>query len=285
MRSNSQENNIYVTIFSNNSTNVFKNTPNTFTNLLKQPLNLNDQWVVGLSDISFSVQDLHKKNSKNKIKRSLQTSSLADSEPKKIKVNNDDTQTEIKKKFKKLLDSSLQNDEQKINLNKISVKTPDETKSLSNNDNIKLINIPQENKDNKNTSNDDKTSNTLESINDNDEPILSLTNTFLENSLNKLVDNISNYFNQIIGNEINDIICIYTDIMKPRHIGDKKTKCLKIFSISSLKTYINFNRVDYFPLETFNINDISIMIRNDEGRELKLLQSIPVYCTLHFKKI
>lgn len=289
MSSNSQDRNIYVTLLSNDSTKIFKNTPNTFTNLLKQPLNLNDQWVVGLSDISFSLQDFNKKNDQNNIKRSLQKSSSKGGKPKKAKLNNDDEEDIIKNKFKKLLHSTLENDAANRMFNRDSLKIPDEIKPVLNIDDKKITNVFKDTKDITNKSNDEngkaKDGTNIELKNDKDEPLLALTNNFLENSLNRLLDDISDYFNKIIAPEVNDIIFIYTDIIKPRHVGNNKTKCIKIFSISSLKNYINFSRVDYFPLETFNINDISIMIRNDEGRELNLLEVIPVYCTLHFKKI
>lgn len=269
---------MYVTLLSNDSTNIFKNTPNTFTNLLKQPLNLNEKWEVGLSYISFSLQDLTKKSNQNKIKRSVEKPSLDASKPKKAKLSNDE-QDIIKNKFKKLLNSTVQNDKTKFVLDSDSSKIPDKMKT--NIDNTQQTTFLKDKKDSKNSNN----ATIMESTKDQDEPILTLTNSFLENSLNRLVDNISEYFQKIISSEINDIIFIYTDIIKPRPVGNKKTKCLKIFSISSLNNYIHFNRVEYYPIENFNINDISIMIRNDEGRRLNLIDSIPVYCTLHFKKI
>lgn len=58
--------NIYVTILSNDSLDIYKNSSNTFTNLLKHPLYLSENWVVGLADISFT---LHKTNDTNNINR------------------------------------------------------------------------------------------------------------------------------------------------------------------------------------------------------------------------
>lgn len=305
MSSISQEESIYVTLFSNESMNIYKNNSNTFTNLLKQPLNLNDQWVVGLTDISFCMIDKHKKNKQNVVnkrgKRNLESKSMVYKEQNNPKINLKQDHEDVKNKFRKLMGSTL--NEQAISNNsenelKITSVDKKENKSMDSDQIIKTqeskniypksVNKPEllSNINKLTTTEMNITKNTnAESAKNSEESILSSTNYFLEKSLNNLVDNISNYFEKIISTEINDIIFIYTDIIKPRHVGNKKTKCLKVFSISSLKNYLNFNRVEYFPLETFNINDVSIMIRNDEGKELNLLPSIPVYCTLHFKKI
>lgn len=284
MSSNSQENSIYVTLFSNDSINIYKNTPNTFTNLLQQSLNLNDQWVVGLSDVSFTLLDKQDKSKQNiinkRIKRNLQNNVSVDNKPniKNLNYNYGD----VKKKFRKLMDSSLAEESKSINSTSL-----DNTNLVLNKDKAKQTISSLDNQDHEKNTNRKSVEHTISTVRENEteEPILSLSNNFLENTLNKLVDDISNYFNKIVSPQVNDIIFIYTDIIKPRYVGNKKAKCLKIFSISSLKNYINFNRVEYFPVETFNINDISIMIRNDEGQELNLIHSIPVYCTLHFKKI
>lgn len=106
---------------------------------------------------------------------------------------------------------------------------------------------------------------------------------YLQNELKTLNKPVLSYMNEIVLSETNEIIFVYTDIIQPRYVGSKKNKCIKIFSTSLQKNYIYFNRIEYFPLETFNINDISIRILNDEGNELNLLDTIPVYCTLHFK--
>ena len=65
MVSSTQEENIYVTLLSNNSKDIYKNT---FTNLLAQSLNLDENWVVGLSDISFLLMDKQSRNSKKEYK-------------------------------------------------------------------------------------------------------------------------------------------------------------------------------------------------------------------------
>lgn len=286
MSSISQEDNIYVTLFSNSSTNIYKNTPNTFTNLLNQSLNLNEQWVVGLSDISFSLMDNHEKSSQNIIKRrkrnvsTLQTPSSVDSKLKISKSSINVEHEEIKNKFKSILDSTMKSEVKITNLEKNSSKPENNISTTILNEiaEIKQTNTPLDNDKSQNKS-INKTIN-IKPKNNEENPILSASKIFLENSIKKLPDN----FNKIKVPEVNNIIFVYTDIIKPRYVGNKKTKCLKIMSISTLKNYIHFNRVEYFPIETLNINDISIMIRNDEGLELNLIDYIPVYCTLHFKK-
>lgn len=102
--------------------------------------------------------------------------------------------------------------------------------------------------------------------NTSEEPLLSSLkiDTLIQNELKTLNKPVLSYMNELISSETNEIIFVYTDVIKPRYVGSKKNKCIKIFSTSSLKNYINFNRIDYFPIESVNINDIPIKILNDE---------------------
>lgn len=279
--------NIYVTLLSNNSIDIYNNTSNTFTNLLTPPLNLDDNWEVGLSDISFSLLDKYNRdNNKYTIKRKKRNADIQSPEHKVAKIVKNNTNNEyadIKLKFHELLetsDKSLLNNS-KINITK-SALINDTTKETSKALNTTKINEVEVVKVMDKPINSNINIHASEITEENN--ILTSTNNILNKSLSAFSDNINQYFSKSLLPDINEIVFIYTDIIKPRHVGNKRIKCLKICSVSSLKSYIRFNRVEYFPLESYNINDISIMIRNDEGNLINLNKEIPVYCTLHFRK-
>lgn len=304
MASSIQEENIYVTLLSNNSMDIYKNTPNTFTNLLTQSLNLDDHWVVGLSDISFSLLERNNQNIAKRRKRNtisnVDTQAIVHGKTKILKHSANNEYEDIKLKFHELLESSNDfmitnpnlNNKTKL-LNKLS-DTPKsnvstEKKDLSDKKSDPLNKLKNDTSQTNLAT--EKKVNEFDSYTSRDElenvekdSILTSTNHILHKSLTKFSDNMTNYFTKVFSPDINEIVFIYTDIIKPRHVGNKKTKCLKIFSISTLKNYIHFNRIEYFPIESYNINNISIMIRNDEGGIISLNEFIPVYCTLHFKK-
>lgn len=283
----STHDNIYVTLLSNNSIDIYNNTSNTFTNLLTPPLNLDDNWEVGLSDISFSLLDKYNRdNNKYTIKRKKRNADIQSPEHKVAKIVKNNTNNEyadIKLKFHELLetsDKSLLNNS-KINITK-SALINDTTKETSKALNTTKINEVEVVKVMDKPINSNINIHASEITEENN--ILTSTNNILNKSLSAFSDNINQYFSKSLLPDINEIVFIYTDIIKPRHVGNKRIKCLKICSVSSLKSYIRFNRVEYFPLESYNINDISIMIRNDEGNLINLNKEIPVYCTLHFRK-
>lgn len=284
MASSTEENSIYVTLLSNDSVNLYKNSSSTFTNLLKQSLSMSDQWEVGLSDISFSIANKQLNMNQNILKRKKRNiSNFNNQSVKTLKIDSNNEYDEIKTKFKELMETSDELKLKNINktsklLNTLNIVKPQPNISLKEKDthnvNVKSSNIEQ---------NVQITSPESSTIYEKD-PILSSTNYIFEKSLNKFSDNINQLINKFESSDINENIFIYTDIIKPRHVGSKRIKCLKIFSVTTLKNYIHFNRIEYFPLEAYNINDISIMIRNDEGEEINFNKLVPVYCTLHFKK-
>lgn len=79
---------------------------------------------------------------------------------------------------------------------------------------------------------------------------------------------------------------IYSDIIQPRLVGDQNIKCLKILQKSNLQQSLEFSTIEYYPLQSNYITDISILITNDNGDKMNFENSkIPTMCTLHFKKI
>ncbi len=81
-------------------------------------------------------------------------------------------------------------------------------------------------------------------------------------------------------------VFIYTDIVKQRMIGDTFVKCIKILHTTGEDEYISFPRVEYHPLASNFIRDITLLFQNEENVQIELLSSYkPTMCTLHFKKV
>lgn len=81
------------------------------------------------------------------------------------------------------------------------------------------------------------------------------------------------------------ITFVYTDIMKPRCVGDKKPKCLRLFAFNGRRQTQSFHNVEYYPVDQTTIKDISILITDANGKKIKFKQSFtPIYATLHFRR-
>lgn len=81
-----------------------------------------------------------------------------------------------------------------------------------------------------------------------------------------------------------DIMYIYTDIIKPRVIGDKSARYLRVVPTNKSERILRFNHIEYCPVEKTVIESISIKITDGQG-ELANFKSnyIPTYVMLHFK--
>lgn len=85
--------------------------------------------------------------------------------------------------------------------------------------------------------------------------------------------------------DIPSILFIYSDIMKPRCIGNKNIRCIRVLPFNGKSTCYDFHNVEYYPLEISTINDISILIANSDGSQYDFLaSSTPNYITLHFRR-
>lgn len=85
---------------------------------------------------------------------------------------------------------------------------------------------------------------------------------------------------------IKELMFVYTDIIKPRIIGDMHTRCLRVIPVTLGEQKIRFNHIEYCPIERANIESISIMITNAQGNQVDFKSNIhPTYIMLHFKKI
>lgn len=221
-------NDFSLSLLSNSCLQIYDNTLSSFTNLLKTPIQLDENWVVGLSNIY--VNKLH---TVERTRRDIQCEHLKG-------------YTEEVSKIKKLLEEFLNDNDNK-----------DELKPKK-----KRSDIP----------------NLFDYIDNIFHPIHSLTEKIIElfQTANQ------NYSNN---NEIVDHAFVYTDIIQPRHIGSQLSRCLKIIPLQNNQHYYSFDKIDYYPIQSNILKDISVLITNGSGEKINFKSSsLPTFCTLHFKK-
>lgn len=77
-------------------------------------------------------------------------------------------------------------------------------------------------------------------------------------------------------------IFVYTDIIRPRAIADTSSRLLRVILDSNL--HIQFNHIEYNPLEKSYIESISILLTDNNGNKINFNNSLtPILITLHFK--
>ncbi|QKS69578.1 hypothetical protein 4 [Drosophila-associated adintovirus 2] len=82
------------------------------------------------------------------------------------------------------------------------------------------------------------------------------------------------------------LIFVYTDIIKPRCVGDKRTRCLRILFHNGAAKMMQFKNIEYYPIENCDVRDISILITDSKGYKVPFKpSSIPIYVTLRFRRI
>ncbi|HBK82592.1 MAG TPA: hypothetical protein DDZ41_03200 [Flavobacterium sp.] len=88
-------------------------------------------------------------------------------------------------------------------------------------------------------------------------------------------------------------LCIYSDIIKPRIIGDQVSRVMYIHPIQSNnnnnineRNVINIKNVEYYPLEKSNISEIDILLADETGEQIDFNNSsFSTMISLHFKKL
>lgn len=215
-----------LTLLSNSSIDIYDNTLSSFTNLLKSSIQLNGNWVVGLSEIYVNKLNYVERN-----KRDVQCDYLR-------------AYTDELTKIKSLIDEFLGEDRGDGKPKK------------------KRSDIP----------------NLFEYIDSIFNPIHNLTEKVVEH-FNATQQQYS------INNDIVEQAFIYTDIMQSRYIGNQLSRCLKIIPLKNNQNYLSFDKIDYFPIQSNILKDISILITNGSGEKINFKTSnLPTFCTLHFKK-
>ena len=78
---------------------------------------------------------------------------------------------------------------------------------------------------------------------------------------------------------------IYTDIIKPKIVGDIEAQLLRTVEIKtdSSQPVLNYSKPNYSPLLINEFESIEISIINDVGNNVKF-QSGKTILTLHFRK-
>lgn len=85
-------------------------------------------------------------------------------------------------------------------------------------------------------------------------------------------------------------LCIYTDIIQPRIVGDRMTRILYMNPIQNENDWLNRNvvnikNVEYYPLESSTISEINILIADETGEQINFNDStFSTMLLLHFKK-
>ncbi len=118
--------------------------------------------------------------------------------------------------------------------------------------------------------------------------------TLLNNrvDLSTLKTSTKRYYESIVYEykEFSNYICIYSDIIKPRIIGDQVSRSLYMHPIVNENDWlernvINIKNVEYYPIEHTNISEIEILLADDGGEQIKFEKSsFSTMVLLHFKK-
>lgn len=85
-------------------------------------------------------------------------------------------------------------------------------------------------------------------------------------------------------------LCIYTDIIKPRIIGDHMTRALYMQPVQnendwSKRNVIDVKNIEYYPLESTDISEVNILFADETGEQINFNNSsFSTMVLLHFKK-
>lgn len=81
-------------------------------------------------------------------------------------------------------------------------------------------------------------------------------------------------------------IFVYTNIITPRLIGDQISKVCKIIYSNGKKCLIKMSSLEFYPIETCRINEISIALKDEEGKFVEFQASpVPTMVTFLFKRL
>jgi len=128
-----------------------------------------------------------------------------------------------------------------------------------------------------------------------EENIASFSYPKMEHQMDKLISRFVNLFieelvyNENIPNEMIypdvEIIMIYCSIISEVHTGNSKSKVIKIVPFDFSKNIFNFPNVTFHPIAVNTISQISILITDLYGKQLKFIDSYtPTSLTLTFKR-
>jgi len=79
---------------------------------------------------------------------------------------------------------------------------------------------------------------------------------------------------------------IYCDLITPQFVGSSYVRCLRTFIHPSKYCEHAFHNIYYVPVEKRTFQDISIWIKDQKGKFLKLESSeLPTKVVLHFRRV
>lgn len=99
-----------------------------------------------------------------------------------------------------------------------------------------------------------------------------------------------NYHEYIAEYKTLNYLCIYSDIIKPRIVGDRISRSLLIHPIKNENDWLGRNVIDiknveYYPIESSNISEINILLADETGEQINFIDSsFSTMLNLHFKK-
>lgn len=219
----------HLTLLSNSSVTLYDNTLSSFTNLLNSTIELDDNWLVGLSEIYVNRLNYKERNKRDTACQYLEG------------------YTKELTKIKKLMEDYLQ--------------SPDLFKN-----------------DGKPKKNKADIPNLFDYIDSIFHPIQNLTEKIVEQT-NDFKEIYSNH------NDIIDLAFVYTDIIQTRLVGSQLSRVLKVIPLKNNQDLITIKNIEYYPVQSNILKDISILITNGSGQKIDFKKSsIPTFCTLHFKK-
>lgn len=85
-------------------------------------------------------------------------------------------------------------------------------------------------------------------------------------------------------------LCIYSDIIRPRIIGDCVSRIMYMHPIQNEnellnRNVININNIEYYPLERTQISEINVLIADETGEQINFEDStFSTMILLHFRK-
>lgn len=90
----------------------------------------------------------------------------------------------------------------------------------------------------------------------------------------------------IISNE--EMIFVNINICQPRSVGDKLIRCVKILPIKNIakdNLFFEFKKPEYYKVENYYFNHLTVALRNDIGDPIKFFDSdFPIICTFNLRR-
>lgn len=255
------DNEFYVCLLSNSSLGCYSsNVLSAFTNLLKKPCKLNEHWYVGLTEIVFNE---FSSNYGTLRKREVQLNTNND----KKGVSEADSNV-IKKKSKRDIEERKP----------LSKKKTIQKRSIEINPTLSIPYgmshlVPQN----------------AEGVMirpPDDDQLGNIFTPWLNNNTNYKSDGMEHFpYTSVHSNTKTPFLYVYTDIIKPRLIGDIQSRFLRVIPTPKGERHLRFTHVEYCPLEKTYIENISILITDSQGERVNFNASTsPTYIMLHFKK-